>query len=65
MRNNDGTTIDRLALLLDDEALGRPFDPAEVIRLAQEVSQIIPEIAPTMLSLIGRMKSRQGRMAAA
>ncbi|CAA7613920.1 hypothetical protein [Magnetospirillum sp. SS-4] len=65
MRQDEAGTIDRLAMLLDDEASGRPFDPLEAIRLAQDVSRIIPEIAPFMSSLIGRMKSRHARMAAA
>ncbi|OAN43968.1 hypothetical protein A6A04_08785 [Paramagnetospirillum marisnigri] len=63
--HDSGSAIDRLASLLDEEAVGRPIDPDEVIRLAQEVSRIVPEITPFMHRVIHRMKAKQSRIRAA
>lgn len=65
MDQDTGNAIDRLSSLLDDEAVGRPFDPTEAIALAEDVARTVPELASFMGRVIRRMKSRQARVVAA
>ncbi len=62
---DNGSAIDRLAMLLDDEALGRSLDEGEVISLARDVTRIVPELSSFMMRVIDRMKARQARIQAA
>lgn len=48
--------IDQLSELLENEALGRPFDHAHAQRLALSLAEHHPEIGNTMRQISDRLK---------